>query len=87
MKNKKVEIFLSTAVAAVGGALLYYKKKKQKEDKKEKTCTERKITFYEAHVKRTFDVRTFEKENRRSCYDRRKRISYIRDNACGWLLN
>lgn len=24
MKNKKVEIFLSTAVAAVGGALLYF---------------------------------------------------------------
>ena len=56
MKNKKVAVFLSTAVAAVSGALLYYKKKKQKEDKKEKTCTERKITFYEAHVKRTFDV-------------------------------
>lgn len=56
MKNKKVAVFLSTAVAAVSGALLYHKKKKQKEDKKEKTCTERKITFYEAHVKRTFDV-------------------------------
>lgn len=56
MKNKKVAVFLSTAVATVSGALLYYKKKKQKEDKKEKTCTERKITFYEAHVKRTFDV-------------------------------
>lgn len=56
MKNKKVAVFLSTAVAAVSGTLLYYKKKKQKEDKKEKTCTERKITFYEAHVKRTFDV-------------------------------
>ena len=56
MKNKKVAVFLSTAVAAVSGALLYHKKKKQNEDKKEKTCTERKITFYEAHVKRTFDV-------------------------------
>ena len=56
MKNKKIAVFLSTAVAAVSGALLYHKKKKQKEDKKEKTCTERKITFYEAHAKRTFDV-------------------------------
>ena len=34
MKNKKVAVFLSTAVAAVSGALLYHKKKKQKEDKK-----------------------------------------------------
>ena len=34
MKNKKVEIFLSTAVAAVGGALLYYKKKNKKKIKK-----------------------------------------------------
>ena len=33
MKNKKVAVFLSTAVAAVSGALLYHKKKKQKEDK------------------------------------------------------
>lgn len=40
------------------------------------------------HIPRSSNYnRTFEKENRRSCYDRRKRISYIRDNACGWLLN
>lgn len=57
MKKKKIIALLSSAIAIAGGVLFHHNKKKKDEIIiEEKHSSERKITFYEKHIKRIVDI-------------------------------
>lgn len=56
MKKKKIIALLSSAIAIAGGVLFRHNKKKKDEIIEEKHSSERKITFYEKHIKRIVDI-------------------------------
>ena len=56
MKKKKIIALLSSAIAIAGGVVFHHNKKKKDEIIEEKHSLERKITFYEKHIKRIVDI-------------------------------
>lgn len=56
MKKKKIIALLSSAIAIAGGMVFQHNKKKKFEITEEKYSSERKITFYEKHIKRIVDI-------------------------------
>ena len=57
MKKKKIIALLSSAIAIAGGVVFHHNKKKKDEIiTEEKHSSERKITFYEKHIKRIVDI-------------------------------
>ena len=56
MKKKKIIALLSSAIAIAGGVVFHHNKKKKDEIIEEKRSSERKITFYEKHIKRIVDI-------------------------------
>lgn len=56
MKKKKIIALLSSAIAIAGGVVFHHNKKKKDEIVEEKHSLERKITFYEKHIKRIVDI-------------------------------
>ena len=56
MKKKKIIALLSSAVAVAGGVVFHRNRKKKDEITEEKCSSERKVTFYEKHIKRIVDI-------------------------------
>lgn len=57
MKKRKIIALLSSAIAIAGGVVFHHNKKKKDEIIiEEKHSSERKITFYEKHIKRIVDI-------------------------------
>lgn len=56
MKKKKIIALLSSAIAIAGGVVFHHNKKKKDEIIEGKHSSERKITFYEKHIKRIVDI-------------------------------